>query len=184
MLARWRTGRLGRSGAARLLGTAAGGAGRGERGECAVLWRGGAASNGGARLASRGDAGGSKGSVTGIRRRRLGQGKGTQRRGYMRIRSETKKETEKSPENARDPLTGRSGGSDRTLPPSVRSIPERSKSSGIGTGRVRCSLTGHRQGPVSTTCAPFDRPDAEPFLTRRTDAASGHSFGSSSPPMS
>ena len=61
------------------------------------------------------------------------------------------KETEKSPEVARDPLTGRSGGSDRTLPPSVRSISEMSKSSGIRTGRVRWSMTGRRQGPVRTT---------------------------------
>ena len=52
----------------------------------------------------------------------------------------------------RDPLTGRSGGSDQTLPPSVRSIPERSKSSGIETGRVRWSMTGRRQGPVKITC--------------------------------
>ena len=93
----------------------------------------------------------------------------------------TEKETEKSPENARDPLTGGSDGSNRTLPPNVRSIPERSTSSRIGTGRVRWSMTGHRQGPVSTTWSSFDRPDAD--LTGRTDAASGHSFTSSSPPV-
>ena len=90
---------------------------------------------------------------------------------------------ERRPEATRDPLTGRSGGSDRTLPPRVRSIPERSKFSGIRTGRVRWTMTGHSQGPVSTTCPSFDRPDAEPFLTGRIDAASSHSFTSSSPPV-
>ena len=78
----------------------------------------------------------------------------------MRTPNVTRKEMEKSPEAARDPLTGRSGGSDRTLPPSVWSILERSNSSGIGTGRVRWSMTGRRQGPVSTACSSFDRPDA------------------------
>ena len=71
-----------------------------------------------------------------------------------------KRKREKKLSHARFLLTGRSGGSDRTLPPSVRSIPERSKSSGIGTGRVRWTMTGRRQGPVSTTCPSFDRPDA------------------------
>ena len=65
-------------------------------------------------------------------------------------------------------LTGHSGGSDRTLPPSVRSIPERSKSSGIMTKRVRWSMTGRRQGPFnSSLSSSHDRmlnvfwPDAE-----------------------
>ena len=65
----------------------------------------------------------------------------------------------KSPDAAQDPLTGCSGGSDRTLPPSVRSIPERSNSSGIGTGHVRWSMTGRRQGLVSTACFFTKRPD-------------------------
>lgn len=55
--------------------------------------------------------------------------------------------------------TGRSSGSDRTLPPSIRSIPERSKSSGIVIGCNRWSMTGRRQGPVSTACFFFKRPD-------------------------
>jgi len=60
---------------------------------------------------------------------------------------------------AQNLLTERSSGSDRMLPPSVRSIPERSNSSGIGTGRVRWSMTGRMQGPVSTTYSSFDQPD-------------------------
>ena len=70
------------------------------------------------------------------------------------------KETGKRPEAARYLLTGRSGGSDRTQPPSIRSILERSNSSRIVTGRVRWSMTGRRQGPVSSACSSFDRSDA------------------------
>ena len=119
----------------------------------------------------------------------------------MRVPNATEKETEKSPENTRDPLTGRSGGSDRMLPPSIRSIPERSNSSRIGTGRVRWSMTRRRQGPVSCLERHLDRPDARTLpdrthkrrvrslhqllftsceLTERwtteSGAASGHSF--------
>ena len=92
----------------------------------------------------------------------------------MRTPNTTRKETEKSHEATRDPLTGRSGGSDRTLPPSVRSIPERSNSSGIRTGRVWWSMTGRRQGPVSTAYSSFDRPDAEspPDRTHRRSVQS------------
>ena len=63
---------------------------------------------------------------------------------------------------ARFQLTGRSGGSDRTLPPSVRSILERSKSPGIVTGRVRWTPTKHSQSPVQAVSFIFDRSDAEP----------------------
>jgi hypothetical protein len=70
------------------------------------------------------------------------------------------KEIGKRPDAARYQLTGRSGGSDRTLPPSVRSILERSNSSGIATGRVRWSMTGHSQSPVSFLQRHVDRPDA------------------------
>ena len=105
------------------------------------------------------------------RRRRqglgLGHGERTRRHGYMRVSNATEKETEKSPENAGDPLTGRSGGSNRMLPPSVRSIPERSNSSGIGTERVRWSMTGCRQGPVNSSFVFFTRPEAERLLTGR-----------------
>ena len=72
----------------------------------------------------------------------------------------------RSPDAMRNPLTGHSGGSDRTLPPSVRSSPERSKSSGIETGCVRWSMTGRRQGPVSTACFFFKRPDARSLPDR------------------
>ena len=88
------------------------------------------------------------------RAQRIGHGGITKEDAVVQLSSPPnaiEKEIEKSPEDARDPLTGRSGGSDRTLPPSVRSIPERSKSSGIGTRRVRWSMTGRRQGPVRTT---------------------------------
>ena len=63
------------------------------------------------------------------------------------------KETEKKPDPVRFLLIRRSGGSDRTLPPSVRSIPERSKSPGIATKR---SLS-----PVNTAFVFSTRPDAE-----------------------
>ena len=120
----------------------------------------------------------------------------------MRTPNVTRKETEKSPEAVRDPLTGRSGASDQTLPPSVRSIPERSNSSRIGTGRVRWSMTGHRQGPVSIACSFINRSDARSLpdrthkrsvrsllqqqftsceLTRRWTAESGAAFGHSFP---
>ena len=79
---------------------------------------------------------------------------------YKVAPTDQKRKRGKRSDAARFLLTGRSGGSDRTLPPNVRSIPERSKSSGIGIGRVRWTMTGHRQGPVSTTCSSFDRPDA------------------------
>ena len=46
----------------------------------------------------------------------------------------TEKEIGKRQNHARFLLIGRSGGSDRTLPPNVRSIPERSNFSGIATG--------------------------------------------------
>ena len=58
-------------------------------------------------------------------------------------------------------LTGRSGGSDRMLPPSVRSISERSKSSGIVTGRVRWTPTGHSQSLINSALVFSTRPDAE-----------------------
>ena len=67
---------------------------------------------------------------------------------------------EKRSDATRFLLTGRSGGSDRMLPPSVRSIPERSNSFGIATGHVRWSMTGRRQGPVSLACSFFKRLDA------------------------
>ena len=69
--------------------------------------------------------------------------------------------TGKRPDAARYLLTGRSGGSDRMLPPSVRSIPERSNSSGIATGRVRWTLTGRSQSPVNLAFVFFTRPNAE-----------------------
>ena len=101
----------------------------------------------------------------GQRRRWLGLGHGgcgerNSTRGYMGPPTRQNRKQKKSPEAARDQLTGRSGGSDRTLSPSVRSIPERSNSSRIMTGRVRWSMTGRRQGPVGTTCFSFKRPDA------------------------
>ena len=96
-------------------------------------------------------------------RRRLGLGHGRGKAWIYNPPNVTEKETEKSPQDARDPLTGRSGGSDRTLPPSVRSIPERSKSSGIATGCVRWSMTGRRQGPVSTACPFFIDRTLDPF---------------------
>ena len=67
---------------------------------------------------------------------------------YKGVPREMKKEMEKSPETARNLLTGRFGGSDRTLPRCVRLILERSKSPGIMTGRVRSQLTGRSQSPV------------------------------------
>ena len=57
--------------------------------------------------------------------------------GYMGPRDGIEKETGKSWNPTRYLLTGRSGGNDRMLPPSVRSIPERSKTPRIMTGRVR-----------------------------------------------
>ena len=111
----------------------------------------------------------------------------------------------RSPENTCFLLTGRSGGSDRTLPPSVRSIPERSNSSGIATGRVRWTPTGHSQSPVNLAFVFFTRPTAETSSARtlkdrvrsllrseftsceltgrwtpKSGAASGHSFFSKS----
>ena len=61
---------------------------------------------------------------------------------YKGVPHGMKKEMEKSLETTCNLLTRRSGGSDRTLPPSVWSIPERSNSSGIVTGRVRWTPTG------------------------------------------
>ena len=90
---------------------------------------------------------------------------------------------EKSPEAARDPLTECSGGSDRTLPPSVRSILERSSFSRIGTGRIWWSMTERRQGLVSQLVLPSIDRTLDPLLTGRTDVASDHSIGSSSPPV-
>ena len=72
----------------------------------------------------------------------------------------------KSPNVARDLLTGCSGGSDRTLPPSVRSILERSNSSRITTGRVRWSMTRRMQGLVSCLERHVDRPDAGTLSNR------------------
>ena len=108
---------------------------------------------------------------------------------------------ERNLSRARFLLTGHSGGSDRTLPPSVRSIPERSNSSGIMTGRVRWTPTGRSQSPVNLAFVFFTRPDAETSTDRtlkdrvrsllrseftsyeltgrwivESDAASGHSF--------
>ena len=116
-----------------------------------------------ARLRRRGVLDGGVGAGEQRRRQGLGLGHGeTNRRQrlYEGPKRDREGNGEKRPEAARDPLTGRSGGSDRTLPPSVRSIPERSNSSGIGTGRVRWSMTGRRQGPVRSACSSFDRPDA------------------------
>jgi hypothetical protein len=73
----------------------------------------------------------------------------------------TRKEMEKRFDPARILLTERFGGSNRMLPPSVRSIPERSNSSGITTGHVRWSMTGRSQSPVSCLERHVDRPDAE-----------------------
>ena len=79
----------------------------------------------------------------------------------MRSPNATRKETEKSPKAARDPLTGRSGGSNRTLPPSVRSIPERSNSSRIAIRCVQWTPIGRSQSPVNLAFIFFTRPDAE-----------------------
>ena len=134
----------------------------GERGQgrCGPSWRGSARGGSGA-VGRRGEAGARRRAW--LRRRAVEAAARARADGkvatgiffsVVRLSSPpnaTEKEIEKSPEGARDPLTGRSGGSDRTLPPSVRSIPERSKTSRIGTGRVRWSMTGRRQGPVGTT---------------------------------
>ena len=121
----------------------------GARGEARAQWGG----------AARKEYGGALGCGGEQWRRQLGLGQTARlrrdkKKSVVRLSSPPnaiEKEIEKSPEDARDALTGRSGGSDRTLPPSVRSIPERSKSSRIETGRVRWSMTGRRQGPVRTT---------------------------------
>ena len=73
----------------------------------------------------------------------------------------TGKEIEKSWNPTRFLLTGRSGGSDQTLPPSVRSIPERSKPPRITTGRIRSQLTGRSQSLVQPVSIVFARSDAE-----------------------
>ena len=104
-------------------------------------------------------------------RRWLGLGHGrcgekNSTRDYMGPPTRQNRKRKKSPEAARDQLIGRSGGGDRTLSPSVRSIPERSNSSGIATGRVRWSMTGRRQGPVSTAFPSIDRPDTGGPLNR------------------
>ena len=125
----------------------AGRAGVGARGEARAQWGG----------AARQEHGGALGCGGEQWRRQLGLGQTARLRRkknlVVRLSSPNaiEKKIEKSPEDTRDPLTGRSGGSDRTLPPSVRSIPERSKTSGIGTGRVRWSMTRRRQGPIRTT---------------------------------
>ena len=86
----------------------------------------------------------------------------------MRAPHVIEKETRKRSDSAQFLLTGRFGGSDRTLPPSIRSILERSNLSRIVTGHVRWSMTGRRQGPVSSSSSSsHDRtlnvfwPDAE-----------------------
>ena len=71
----------------------------------------------------------------------------------MRAPRVTEKETRKRSDSAQFLLTGRFGGSDRTLPPSIRSILERSNSSGI--------MTGHSQSPDNLAFVFFTRPDAE-----------------------
>ena len=71
-----------------------------------------------------------------------------------------KRKRRRSPESASSLLTERSGGSDRMLPPSVRSIPERSKSPGIATGRIRSQLTERSQSPVDPVYVFFLRLDA------------------------
>ena len=92
-----------------------------------------------------------------------------------------------------------------SLPPSVRSILEKSKTPGIMTGRVRSHLTGHNHSPVQLVSIVFARSDAGTSsdrtlnsrvrslhrsrftsceLTRRwtseSGAASDHSFSSKS----
>ena len=73
-----------------------------------------------------------------------------------------KRKRRKKPDAARFLLTRCSGGSDRTLPPSVRSILVRSKTPRITTRRVRWTSTEHSQSPVQAIFFVFDRPDAEP----------------------
>ena len=83
---------------------------------------------------------------------------------YMVAPTELDKERRKNPGPARFLLTGRFGGCDQTLPPSVWSIPERSKSPGIAIGRVRSQLTGRSQSPVQAVSFVFNRPDTgSPF---------------------
>ena len=73
-----------------------------------------------------------------------------------------KRKWRRSPESARFLLTRRSGGNDQTLPPKVQSIPERSKTLGITTGRVQSPLTGSSQSLVQPVSFIFNRPDTEP----------------------
>ena len=67
---------------------------------------------------------------------------------------------------ARFLLTERFGSSDQALPPSVRSIPKRSKSSGITTGRVRWTPTGRSQSPINLAFVFFTQPDAKMSFDR------------------
>ena len=131
------------------------------RGEARARWRGREVAGAGSRW--HGEARARRRAVGELWRHRrwrqgLGLGHGETKR-RQRLNEDPKRDGEgngeKRPKAARDPLTGRSGGSDRTLPPSVRSIPERSSSSGIGTGRVRWSMTGRRQGPVRVALTPL-----------------------------
>ena len=72
----------------------------------------------------------------------------------------TDKETEKKPDPIRFLLTVCSGDSDRMLPPSVRSILERSKTPGITTECVRSQLTRRSQSLVEPIFIVFAGLDA------------------------
>ena len=71
-----------------------------------------------------------------------------------------KRKQRRSPETACFLLIRRSSGSDRMLPPSVQSIPERSKTPRITTGRVWWTPTGHSHSSMQAAIIAIDRPDA------------------------
>jgi len=100
---------------------------------------------------------------------------------------ETEKETTRSPETTHFLPIGRSDGSDRTLPPSIQLIPERSKTPRIMTGCVRSPLTGRSQSSVDPDFVFFARSDAgspsDRTLGKHCFSVRSLLPGSSSPPV-